>query len=99
MDTQTPSNPSPEFRTGSLYLAALLIIRRDLKFVRAERQPGARSANFIFEDPKQIGSVYEMEFLDGDPQVPIKELRHALDKLRDRVRAAGLREVDHASLR
>src|SRR5579862_2425898 len=97
METQPPPNPPPEFRTASLYLAALLVIRRDLKFVRAERLPGSRSANFIFEDPKQIGPACEMEFLDGDPQVPIKELRHALDKLRDRVRAAGLREVEHAS--
>ncbi len=86
----------PEFRTNSLYLAALLFIRGELPLLRVGK--AARGGEFVFADvPEGTGKKVELEFLTDDPSVPIKELRHALDVLRDRVRAAGLREVLHAS--
>jgi hypothetical protein len=79
---------SKEFSTDILYLAGWILATQRLRFLRVDVEQ--RIAEFIFTDPDSIGESLELEFINGNPLVPIKDLRSALDTLRTQLRVSGV---------
>jgi len=69
-----------EYSTVSLPFAAAITASAKLKLLRIEAT--AKRATMIFDDPEQIGSSLELEFLSGQYLVPASQYNVQLRSLR-----------------
>ena len=76
------------FTTSNLGLAAYLLASKRLQFVGADTaDPG--HADFLFDDPDDLGEAIDIEFGAGDPLVPAASFHRALRSLRHMIDRKG----------
>jgi hypothetical protein len=80
-----------QFATQNLGLAAYLLASKRLQFVGTDAVD-PNHADFLFDDPNDLGETIDIEFGAGDPPVPAASFHRALRSLRhmiDRKRSSG----------
>jgi|HubBroStandDraft_6_1064221.scaffolds.fasta_scaffold3076931_1 hypothetical protein len=84
-----------EFSTVNLPLAAALTASSKLKLIRIDATP--TRATMVFDDPQEIGSSLELEFLSGQFMVPASayniQLRAVRRQIEIKLAAARTKET------
>lgn len=76
------------FATSNLGLAAYLLASKRLQFVGVDALNPAH-ADFLFDDPGDLGEAIDIEFGAGDPLVPAASFHRALRSLRHMIDRKG----------
>ena len=76
------------FATSNLGLAAYLLASKRLPFVGADTVD-PNQADFLFDDPDDLGEAIDIEFGAGDPLVPAASFHRALRSLRHMIDRKG----------
>jgi hypothetical protein len=72
-----------EFRTTNLPLAAAITASTKLKLIRVDAD--TKQAFMVFDDPSEIGTDLELEFLSGQFMVPASQYNVQLRAMRRQV--------------